>query len=137
LHDFPLFPLSLPVLPDGLVPDRRRVGVSLRLAAVFMLLLAGPLGAADVQMARAARTDYTGGELYAQHCARCHAQGVAGAPRPGMVDEWKGRLTAGRATLLLSVIKGQGGMPPKGGNASLTTAEAEAALAYMLSVPAR
>jgi cytochrome c5 len=54
-----------------------------------------------------------------------------------MADEWRGRLTAGRATLLLSVIKGQGGMPPKGGNASLTTAEAEAALAYMLSVPAR
>jgi cytochrome c5 len=128
---------SLHMPRTGSAPGRRGVAVSLRLAAAFLALLVGPLAAADVQMARASRTDYTGGELYAQHCARCHAQGVAGAPRPGMVDEWRGRLTAGRATLLLSVIKGQGGMPPKGGNASLTTAEAEAALAYMLSVPAR
>jgi cytochrome c5 len=137
LHDFPPFPFSLSALPDGFMPDGRRAGVRLRLAAALLALLAGSSAAADVRMARADRTDYTGGELYAQHCARCHAQGVAGAPRPGMADEWRGRLTAGRATLLLSVIKGQGGMPPKGGNASLTTAEAEAALAYMLSVPAR
>lgn len=106
-----------------------------RALAIFLALLTGPLGAADFQLVRAARTDYTGAELYAQHCARCHSQGVAGAPRPGMAEEWKARLAAGRASLLLSVIKGQGGMPPKGGNASLTAAEAEAALAYMLSVP--
>lgn len=122
--------------PGMPVSDREAAAMRKSIALAFVALFAGPLTAADLQVVRAARTDYTGAELYAQHCARCHAQGVAGAPRPGLAEEWKPRLAAGRATLLLSVIKGQGGMPPKGGNASLTAAEAEAALAYMLSVPA-
>lgn len=76
---------------------------------------------------------YSGAEVYAQSCAMCHAKGIGGAPRPGMTDEWRPRLAPGRADLLRSVLRGKGGMPPKGGNASLTVGEANAALDYMLS----
>jgi len=75
----------------------------------------------------------SGAEVYAQSCAMCHAKGVAGAPKPGAVNEWKSRVALGRADLLRSVLRGKGGMPPKGGNASLSLAEANAALDYMLS----
>lgn len=81
--------------------------------------------------------EFSGSEVYAQYCARCHTQAVGGAPRPGNVEDWHERLAVGRADLLLSVLKGKGGMPPKGGNASLTVTEANAALDYMLKPPAR
>lgn len=80
---------------------------------------------------------FSGAEVYAQHCARCHTQAVGGAPRPGHHEDWQRRLEAGRADLLLAVLKGKGGMPPKGGNASLSVSEANAALDFMLTVPAR
>lgn len=76
---------------------------------------------------------YSGEEVYAQSCAMCHALGTGGAPRPGVAEEWRGRLGPGRADLLRSVLRGKGGMPPKGGNASLTVGEAYAALDFMLS----
>lgn len=76
---------------------------------------------------------YSGAEVYAQSCAMCHAKGVGGAPRPGVAEEWRPRLAPGRADLLRSVLRGKGGMPPKGGNASLSAEEANAALDFMLS----
>ena len=79
----------------------------------------------------------SGAEVYAQSCAMCHAKGTGGAPRPGEADAWRSRLAVGRADLLLSVLRGKGAMPPKGGNASLTTREVNAALEHMLSSHAR
>lgn len=79
--------------------------------------------------------DYSGAEVYAQHCARCHTNAVGGAPRPGNGQDWSGRASVGRADLLLSVLKGKGGMPPKGGNASLSVGEANAALDFMMTAP--
>lgn len=80
---------------------------------------------------------FTGAEVYAQSCAMCHAKGVAGAPRVGEIDAWRARAEKGRADLLLSILRGKGGMPPKGGNASLSVHEANAALDYMLSSSVR
>lgn len=76
---------------------------------------------------------FSGAEVYAQSCAMCHSNGVAGAPRLGALNDWRSRVSKGRADLLRSVLRGKGGMPPKGGNASLSLAEANAALDYMLS----
>lgn len=76
-----------------------------------------------------------GGDIYRQTCAVCHAVGVSSAPtipKLGSPD-WGKRLAAGRPSLLHSVLRGKGAMPPKGGNASLSDAQAEAALDYMLS----
>lgn len=83
-----------------------------------------------------------GGQIYKQSCAVCHASGVPDTPdapkigsrnNPQFAADWYRRLFAGRDALLRSVLNGKGGMPPKGGDASLSDAQAEAALDYMLS----
>ena len=73
-----------------------------------------------------------GGDVYRQTCAVCHAVGVPGAPKFGSRLDWGARLATGRPELLHSVLRGKGAMPPKGGNASLSDAQAGAALDYML-----
>ncbi len=74
-----------------------------------------------------------GKALYTQTCAACHASGVAGAPKLGDKDAWVSRMGAGNQALLASVLKGKGGMPARGGNASLSDADAKAAVDYMIS----
>ena len=77
-----------------------------------------------------------GSDIYRQTCAVCHAvgvPGVPGAPKLGARADWNSRLATGRTSLLHSVLRGKGAMPPKGGNASLSDAQAKAALDYMLS----
>lgn len=74
-----------------------------------------------------------GRDVFLQNCAACHVNGVAQAPRIGVPAEWESRLTAGRQNLLKSVLRGKGGMPPKGGNASISDAQAAAALDYISS----
>lgn len=76
-----------------------------------------------------------GGDIYRQTCAVCHAVGVSSAPTIPKLGSpnWNKLLSAGRPGLLQSVLRGKGAMPPKGGNASLSDAQAEAALDYMLS----
>lgn len=83
-----------------------------------------------------------GGEIYKRSCAVCHADGIAGMPDAPKINSrgelklsnyWYRRLFAGREILLNSVLNGKGAMPPKGGDASLSDWEAEAALDYMLS----
>lgn len=95
------------------------------------------VGQAGLAWGVSVSADYSGAELYAQHCARCHTNAVGGAPRPGHYQDWLGRANSGRADLLLSVLKGKGGMPPKGGNASLSVGEANAALDFMLTAPTK
>lgn len=91
--------------------------------------------AADAKGAVAQRAEkpLSGRDVYAQSCAMCHTTGVGGAPRPGKPEDWGERLKNGPAELLVSVLRGKGGMPPKGGNASLTRGEAYLALDYMLN----
>lgn len=74
-----------------------------------------------------------GRRVYVEVCAACHANGVAGAPRFGNRGEWEMRQLLGRKELMRSVLKGKGAMPPKGGNASVSDLQAEAAMDYMLS----
>jgi len=77
-----------------------------------------------------------GDDVYRQACAVCHAvgiTGVPGTPRLGVISDWRERLATGKPELLRSVLKGKGAMPPKGGDASLSDAQAKAALDYMLS----
>jgi len=74
----------------------------------------------------------TGREVFVQNCALCHVHGVAMAPRVDSQAEWRPRLLFGRQVLLNSVLRGKGGMPPKGGNASISDEQAAAGLDYML-----
>lgn len=74
-----------------------------------------------------------GRDVFLQNCAKCHVNGVAQAPRISSHAEWEQRLSAGRRSLLNSVLRGKGGMPPKGGNASITDEQAIAAADYIVS----
>ena len=74
-----------------------------------------------------------GKAVYDQTCQVCHAQAVAGAPKPGDKAAWEPRLKQGMDVLVQSVMKGKGAMPPKAGNAALTEAQARAAVEFMLS----
>jgi len=77
----------------------------------------------------------SGEAVYKMTCAVCHASGIAGAPRTGDRAAWRARLRQGMETLLEHAINGfqgnTGVMLPRGGNAALSDAEVEAAVAYM------
>ena len=69
---------------------------------------------------------------YTASCAACHATGAAGAPKLGDKGAWKARIAQGNDTLFDHAINGFKGMPPKGGNASLSDDAVKAAVTYMI-----
>lgn len=83
--------------------------------------------------APAAAKPADGKAVYDQTCQVCHAQAVAGAPKPGDKAAWEPRIKQGMDVLVQSVMKGKGAMPPKAGNAALTEAQARAAVEFMVS----
>lgn len=109
--------------------------MSLSWIFALLLILASSAQAAEVALKGAQEhRPLNGREVYVRSCAMCHSSGVGGAPRPGQGEDWVGRTKKGVAELMVSVLRGKGGMPAKGGNASLTREEAYLALDYMLSV---
>ena len=74
-----------------------------------------------------------GKAVYNQTCIACHMQSVAGSPKLGDKAAWAPRIKTGMDSLVQSVLKGKGAMPPKGGNASLNEAQVRAAVEFMVS----
>ena len=68
---------------------------------------------------------------YKASCAACHDSGAAGAPVVGDKDDWAPRIKKGKETLYEHAIKGFNGMPPKGGNMSLSDDQVKAITDYM------
>ncbi len=73
----------------------------------------------------------TGAEVGKTHCFRCHEAGTGGAPKPGDKAAWAPRFNKGVDALVLTAIRGHGGMPPRGGKADLTDAELRGAVLYL------
>lgn len=73
----------------------------------------------------------TGTEVVKAQCVRCHEAGTAGAPKPGDKAAWAPRFNKGVDALVLTAIRGHGGMPPRGGKADLTDAELRSAVLYL------
>ena len=100
---------------------------TLMLRAAFFLCAATALslsaGAADAPNGKA---------IYDSACSACHATGAAGAPKLGDVAAWAPRLKAGAAVMLANATKGKGVMPPRGGNPSLSDADMQAVVNYMI-----
>ena len=90
----------------------------LGLAVSTALLMTGQVVAAD------------GKEVYNKSCAACHA---ALSPKLGDKAAWEPRLKQGNDALVAAVVKGKGAMPAKGGNASLSEADINAAVDYMVA----
>ena len=111
--------------------------IKMDLAVFRILLVLAPLAVWMVSLVpmegiAVAKDRATGQEVFLQNCALCHVNGVAMAPRIDNRADWEPRLSIGRQNLLNSVLRGKGGMPPKGGNASISDAQAAAGLDYML-----
>jgi len=69
--------------------------------------------------------------LYTQACSVCHVAGVAGAPKLGDKAAWAPRITQGIDTLVSTVVKGKGAMPPRGGTTA-NDAEIKAVVTWMV-----
>ncbi|WP_339847866.1 c-type cytochrome [uncultured Halopseudomonas sp.] len=90
----------------------------LGIAASSALLMTGQILAAD------------GKAVYDKSCAACHA---VLPPKLGDKAAWAPRLKQGADALVVSVVKGKGMMPAKGGNTILSEADIRAAVDYMLA----
>lgn len=91
-----------------------------------------PAPAAPAAAAPVAAAGGNGEALYKQACQVCHAAGVANAPKFGDKAAWAPRIAQGLPTLVASVVKGKGAMPPKGGSQA-SDAEIRAAVEYMVN----
>jgi len=95
---------------------------------------AAPAAPAPAAATAAPAADLARGEqIYRQACAFCHDKGVAGAPKTGDAAAWVPRLAQGMETLYAVAIRGKGAMPAKGGNPSLSDADVNAAVDYMIA----
>jgi len=75
-----------------------------------------------------------GKSVYEKNCVACHATGVAGAPKVGDKAAWAEHIAEGTEHLVQAAIKGEGAMPPKGGNPALREEEVRAAVNYMIQM---
>ena len=73
-----------------------------------------------------------GKAVYEKTCAACHATGAAGAPKFGDKAAWKEHVAHGLEHMAEIAIRGEGAMPPRGGNPKLSDAEVRAAVAYIM-----
>jgi cytochrome c5 len=75
----------------------------------------------------------SGEEVVKAQCVKCHGAGVGGAPKIGDQNAWIPRIKNGIDYLVASAIHGHGGMPSRGGLATLTDNEIRGAIIYMFS----
>jgi len=65
-------------------------------------------------------------------CTACHGSGVNKAPKIGDKNDWAALIKKGLPALTQAAVKGTDkGMPPKGGDTSLTDAEVTRAVTFM------
>lgn len=87
-----------------------------------------------VEVAVAPSGPRSGAEIVTGVCAGCHSTGVPGAPQISDTATWKKELKEeGLDHLIAVAIKGEGGMPARGGDASLSDEEVAAAVKEMLT----
>jgi cytochrome c5 len=104
--------------PNALTPE----AVNARIQPVARVELGAPSAAPG---ARAAA------DIVKNTCAACHQTGAANAPKLGNPEDWAPRIKTGINTMVQSVIKGKGAMPPKAGDPSLTEGEIHNAVVLM------
>jgi cytochrome c5 len=77
----------------------------------------------------------SGDAIVDKNCKVCHAIGLANAPKldASAKADWEARLAGGYDAVVASAIKGKGGMPPRGGDPTLTDDEISAAIKSMLA----
>ncbi|MGW8270295.1 MAG: c-type cytochrome [Burkholderiales bacterium] len=94
-------------------------------ALAAMACVAAPVGAQE--------PGFRGVDIFDSACYACHTEGIDGAPRIGDRAAWSARAEKGLDALTESALKGVRGMPPHGGNSSLTRLQLERAIVYMVN----
>ena len=85
----------------------------------------------EPESAKGLATERGGEQIVKAQCAKCHEEGIGGAPKIGDLQAWVQRMKHGLPYLVSSAIHGHGGMPPRGGQANLTDSELRSAILYM------
>jgi len=80
-----------------------------------------------------ATVQVSGKQAYDRACARCHDEGVDGAPKTGDREAWADRSWLWEAVLFEHAKSGYMTMPAKGGEETLDDAIVEMAAEYMLT----
>jgi cytochrome c5 len=119
------------VSPDPGAVTPEAVAARIQPVARFEVGASAPAPAATGKAGKAGPAD--GKSVYDKVCFACHQQSVAGSPKLGDKEAWAPRIKTGVNSLMQSVIKGKGAMPPKAGNPSLSDAEIRAAVDFMVS----
>lgn len=101
--------------------------MAFRIALLIILALLGGCEADDP-------VALSGQQAYELACARCHDEGIDGAPRTGDSSAWAGRSPLWEAVLFEHAKKGYLDMPAKGGDESLGGTTVERAAEYMLLI---
>jgi len=106
--------------------------LEIRRAITYMVDQSGGHWIEPISKSRLPR-ERTGEQIVREQCAKCHREGVGGAPRIGHREDWIPRMRQGLDAVVRSAINGHGGMPARGGMANLTDSELRAAIIYMLN----
>jgi cytochrome c5 len=106
--------------------------IEIERAIVYMVNQSGgrwiePVGGATPAVMRTSETIVRG------QCAKCHQDGLHGAPKIGDRPAWIPRLKKGLDPLVASAIHGHGPMPARGGLPDLSDQEIRGAIVYMFN----
>lgn len=101
-------------------------------AVIYMVNRSGgnwiePVGGATPAVLRSSES------IVQNQCAKCHRDGLNGAPKIGDRPAWTPRLKNGLDKLVASAIHGHGGMPARGGLPDLSDEEIRGAIVYMFN----
>lgn len=86
-----------------------------------------PLGGATPAQVRQSE------QIVQTQCAKCHKDGLNGAPKIGDRAAWIPRLKKGLDALVKSAVHGRGAMPSRGGLGDLSDLEIQGAVIYMFN----
>lgn len=100
-----------------------------------MLAALEPIGSVEIKVDAANVPARSADALVKGVCAVCHSIGLANAPKLDVTAkaDWQARLNGDLKALVTSAINGKGGMPPRGGDPTITDDELTAAIKHMLA----
>lgn len=100
-----------------------------------MIAALDPIGSVALKKEEVVAAARSGDDIVKANCAVCHSIGLANAPKldAGAKGDWETRLAGDMNALVQSAINGKGGMPPRGGDPSLTDGEIQDAIVSMLT----
>lgn len=115
--------------------DAQRAAIEARIKPVGTSCMAGDSSCGGAAAAVAGGAPRSGEAVYNTTCMACHSTGAAGAPKFGDIAAWGPRIAKGKDALYASGMKGVPGtgMVAKGGCASCSEEEIDAAVDYMVA----